>query len=79
MRKCPAVDRLAKAGSLTHDLEQLPKKFSAMGSLLTPLPPLKKGGNYKNLLLKSPFGQEDLRTSIRKDFVANAISIKIIR
>jgi hypothetical protein len=41
-----------------------------------PCPPLKKGGNYKEILLKSPFdkgGQGDLRTSKRKEFMANDI------
>jgi hypothetical protein len=27
----------------------------------SPCPPLKKGGNYKELLLKSPFGQGELK------------------
>jgi hypothetical protein len=30
MRKCLDPDRLAKAGALTHDLEQLPKVFQLL-------------------------------------------------
>ena len=43
-----------------------------------PYPPLKKWGNYKELLLKSPFEKgglrADLRTSDRKEFLAIALS-----
>jgi len=50
-----------------------------MGSLIIPPAPLKKkGGNYKELLLKSFFGKGgfrgDFRTSNWKEFMANAIT-----
>jgi hypothetical protein len=37
------------------------KVRSAMGSLIIPLPPFDKGGNYTELLLKSPFEKGGFR------------------
>jgi hypothetical protein len=37
------------------------KVFSNTGIRIIPPAPLKKGGNYKELLLKSPFGKGEFR------------------
>jgi hypothetical protein len=42
-------------------IERLPKVFSDNGIILIPQPPLRKKGNYKELLLKYPFDQEEFR------------------
>jgi hypothetical protein len=40
----------------------MPKVFSHSGiTLIPPNPPFRKGGNYKELLLKSPFEKGGLR------------------
>jgi hypothetical protein len=51
----------ALAGGNQHGLYSLPKVFSDIGiTLIPPIPPFRKGGNYKKSLLKSPFLKGDL-------------------
>jgi hypothetical protein len=58
-------------------LQEAQKFLPLWEAIKSPLPLFKKGGgNYKELQLKSPFEkaiQGDLRTSLRKEFMANAI------
>jgi hypothetical protein len=58
----------------------LPKVFSALGPLIIPPAPFKKGGNCKELQEKSSFKKGDLggfENLHGKEFMANAITTRM--